>query len=123
MIDPTWYSISDDIDRILSKPHYENMESELAALITIDGYLQRTPAPASNGVDDLLNRLRAAFVNYSDTKRDHIEAATSQNEVECADDLEDIFDILDELFALIWSGITCDKEKTAYKRFINQHIE
>ena len=107
----------------LSHESYPTLKSKRkeSNLITIDGYLQRNPAPASNGVDDLLNRLRAAFVVYGDTKRDHIEAATSQNEAECTDDLEDIFDVLDELFALIWSGITCDKEKRAYSRFFKQY--
>ena len=121
MIHDSWYTAVQDIDKVLSQQHNEGMESILANLITIDGYLQRNPAPASNGVDDLLNRLRTAFVVYGDTKRDHIEAATSQNERECVDDLEDIFDILDELFALIWSGITCDKEKRAYSRFFKQY--
>ena len=123
MIDPTWDNIRRDIERIFSEPQNNGVELELANLITIDSYLQHAPAPASNGVDDLLNRLRVAFTEYSQTTAAHIQQRTSQNENEVTDDLDDILDLLEALLALIWSGITSAEGKRHYKVFIKDAVE
>ena len=90
----------------------------MANLIIISGYLQNNPAPASNGVDDQLNWLRAAFIEYSQTTAAHMQQRTTQNESVNVDDLDDVLDELESIIAFVYGSIASDESKRHFNVFV-----